>query len=299
MTDDAIALRWDGVSKSYGEAKALDGFSLAVPKGSVFGLLGRNGTGKTTAIRILLGLLRPAAGRSEVLGEDSLSLSRSVRQRLGYLSEEPFPVDDLPMPYLLRYLSAFFDDWDEARVARLGERLRVVQDRPLSKMSLGERRKAELFATLAPDPEVLVLDDPWVGIDAASRREFLWTALDLAREQGKTILFTSHILTDVERVADRVAFLRDGAVHLQGELDEVKARAKRLVVEGVPDAVLDSLAVPGEVSRSRSNGTLVLTTTAFQAAVLDRIRASAPEARVEDLNLEEIFCEVAGREAAP
>ena len=103
----------------------------------------------------------------------------------------------------------------------------------------------------------------------------------------------------MERVADRVAFLRDGAIHMQGELDEVKARAKRVVVEGVADAVLDSLAVPGEVSRTRANGTLVLTTTAFQPAVLDRIRACAPEARVEDLNLEEIFCEVAGRDATP
>lgn len=289
-----IALRWDGVAKSYGGSKALDGFSLEVPEGSVFGLLGRNGAGKTTAIRVLLGLLRPDAGRSEVLGEDSLSLSRGARQRIGYLSEEPFPVDDLPMPYLLRYLSAFFEDWDEARVARLGERLRVVQDRPLSKMSLGERRKAELFAALAPDPGVLVLDDPWVGIDAASRREFLWTALDMAREEGKTILFTSHILTDVERVADRVAILRAGAVTLCGELDEVKARTKRIVIEGVADG---GLAIPGEVRRARESGSLVLVTTAFQPAVLDRIRERAPEARAEDLNLEEIFCETAGGEA--
>lgn len=292
MSDDAIALRWDGVSKSYGEAKALDGFSLAVPKGSVFGLLGRNGTGKTTAIRILVGLLRPDAGRSEVLGEDSLSLPREVRMRIGYLSEAPFPYDDLAMPRLIKFVSAFFPAWDFERSERLADRMKVRRDLPLSKMSLGERRRAELFLVLAQDADILVLDDPWLGLDAAARREFLWTALDVAQEEGKTILFTSHVLTDVERIVDRVAILDAGRLRLADDLDVLKARTKRVVLDLRPGSDARDVVIPGEISRVHREGTLAIVTGGFSEGLLAQLRGRFPEVRVEDLNLEEIFCEL-------
>ncbi|NUN52865.1 MAG: ABC transporter ATP-binding protein [Planctomycetaceae bacterium] len=285
-------LRWEGVSRSFHGTTALDGLTLEVPAGSVFGLLGRNGTGKTTAIRILLGLLRPDAGRSEVLGEDSLTLSRGVRQRIGYLSEESFPYADLEMPSLLRFVSAFFERWDMDRCERLARRMEVRRDVPLKEMSLGERRRAELFLALAQDPEILVLDDPWLGLDAVARRDFLEAALEAAREEGKTLLFTSHVLTDVERIVDRVAILQDGRLRTASALDDLKERTKRVILDLPGGGDGAGIVVPGEVARRREAGSLVIVTEGWSPGLEARLSAGGAEVRVEDLNLEEMFLEL-------
>lgn len=291
-TTDGPAIEARGLRKTVGEVLAVDDLSFSVPRGSVFGLVGRNGAGKTTAIRLLLGLLRPDAGSSSVLGADSLDLPRDVRRRIGYLSEEPFPYDDLAFPRLLRFVSAFFPSWDAARAEALAARFQVPQSRTLREMSLGERRRAEMVLVLAPDPEILVLDDPWLGLDAVARREFLLVALEAARDAGKTILFTSHILTDVERIVDRVAFLRGGSLRAQGELDEVKARTKRLVVGLGPGELASSVVVPGEVRRRTEGRDVVVVTEVFDEPLLAALRARHASVEVVDLNLEEIFCEL-------
>lgn len=283
-----------GLRKQFGAADAVADISFAVPDGSVFGLVGRNGAGKTTTIRLLLGLLRPDAGRSSIFGEDSLALSRPCRRRIGYLSEEPFPYDDLPLPGLLRYVSAFFETWDWDYSESLAARLEVPRDRTLKQMSRGERRRAELLLVLAQRPDLLILDDPWLGLDAAIRREFLVTALELARDEGKTVLFTSHVLSDVERIVDHIALLDKGTVRSGGTLDDVKARTKRLVL-GIDGVAPDRIVVPGEVSRRVEGDELVVVTEAFTPALEEKLGATATRVEVTHLNLEEIFCELVGR----
>jgi ABC-2 type transport system ATP-binding protein len=282
------------LKKRLGTSDAVSDVSLCVPEGSIFGLVGRNGAGKTTTIRLLLGLLRPDAGRSSVFGEDSLALSRDCRRRNGYLSEEPFPYDDLPLPGLLRFVSAFFPNWDWDHAESLAKRLDVPRDRTLKQMSRGERRRAELLLVLAQKPDLLVLDDPWLGIDAAARREFLCTTLELARDEGKTVLFTSHVLSDVERIVDHVVILDKGVVRSGGTLDEIKSRTKRLVlgVDGVDPA---TVVVPGEVSRRVDGGELVVVTEAFSSALEEKLRGRLTHVDVTHLNLEEIFCELVGQ----
>jgi len=294
MTDDGAAIKAEGLTKKLGDTLAVNGLSFDVPRGSVFGLLGRNGAGKTTAIRLLLGLLSPDAGRSSVFGEDSLRLSRGTRQRIGYLSEKKFPYDDLPIRPLLRFVSAFFEAWDWEKTADLLGRFDVPQDRPLSEMSAGERRKAELLVVLAQSPDLLILDDPAVGLDVTVRREFLWAALEVARDEGKTVLFTSHVLTDVERVADTVAILNHGAVRVLAPLDDLKARTKRLVIELPDGARAEGVVVPGEVSREARGRELSVVTGACSAELEARLRAELGSLEVEDLNLEDIFCAVVG-----
>jgi ABC-2 type transport system ATP-binding protein len=293
----AVAAEASGLRKRLATAEAVRDLSFAVPEGSVFGLVGRNGAGKTTTIRLLLGLLRPDAGHSTVLGEDSLALSRATRRRIGYLSEEPFPYDDLPLPGLLRFVSAFFDDWDWPYAESLVARLDVPQDRTLAKMSRGERRRAELLLVLAQRPDILVLDDPWLGLDAAVRRQFLVTALDLARDEGRTVLFTSHVLSDVERIVDRIALIDRGLLRTGGTLDEVKGRTKRLVlsVNGRDPA---TIVVPGEVSRRVGDGEIEVVTEAFTPALEERLRGTMARVDVVHLNLEEIFWELVGRPPA-
>lgn len=297
MTHDVPVLEWRGAVRRFrkasgGETVALAGLDVAVPKGSVFGLLGRNGSGKTTALRVALGLLRPDAGTATVLGEDSRALSAGVRRRLGYLTEEPFEYDDLPIPHLLRFLSAFFPQWDAAYAESLRARMQIPTDATLAEMSLGTRRRAELFLALAPRPELLILDDPWLGVDAVARRDFLAAALDAARDDGVTILFTSHVLTDVERIADRVAIVHEGRALWSGGLDDLKARCKRLAVELPPGVEASKIVVTGELRRTVADGVLVATTGAFDPDALGTLRALGAEVAVEDLNLEAAFVEM-------
>ncbi|MCE9634561.1 MAG: ABC transporter ATP-binding protein [Planctomycetes bacterium] len=285
-------VRADGLRRKYDDHEALRGVTFSVPEGCVYGLVGRNGSGKTTTIRLLLGLLRPDDGASSVFGEDSLALSAATRRRIGYLSEEDFPYDDLPVPELLRWLSAFFPAWNWDRVERWTKRFDVSPTQDLKSMSKGERRRAELLLVLAQDPDLLILDDPALGLDVTVRREFLGAALEISRDEGKTVLFTSHVLTDMERVVETVALLEDGTVRTEARLDDLKASTKRLVF---PDGANASIVVPGEVTRRVERGDLVVVTEAFGDAIERRLREACPALQVEDLNLEEIFVEVLGR----
>lgn len=279
-----------GLGKRFGAVQAVRDLSFAVERGSVFGLLGKNGAGKTTTIQLLLGLLRPDAGSSSILGEDSLALSQAVRRRVGYLSESGFEFDDLPLPYLVRYYAAFFERWDWDYTNELARRLAVPQDRPLNVLSVGERRKCELLLVLAQKPDLLILDDPALGLDTTVRREFLWAALDAAREQGSAVLFTSHVLTDVERVVDTVGLMQDGTMRLVAPLDDLKERTKRLILPADADAG----PIPGECTRSHSGREVAIVTTAFTPELLDRLRQRAGFVGVEDMNLEDIFCDLVG-----
>src|SRR5262245_22155396 len=160
MGTNGNVIEVEGLCRSFGHLEAVRDLTFAVEPGTVFGLLGLNGSGKTSTIRMLLGLLRPDRGTARVLGEDSQSLSPDCRQRIGYLSEEAFPYQDLPLPSLLRFVSAFFPRWDWAYTNDLIERFSPPLDRPLTVMSLGERRKCELLLVLAQKPDLLILDDP-------------------------------------------------------------------------------------------------------------------------------------------
>ena len=271
--------------KQRGDRVVLDGVSFAIERGHVFGLIGPNGAGKTTTIKILLGLLRPDAGTVEVFGKAPMSLPAADRQRIGFLSESSLrELPDLPVTELLEYQSHFFPAWDWSYGEQLVERLAVPRGQRLYAMSEGERRKTELLIALAHRPELLILDDPALGLDAVARREILWATLAAARDDGTTILFTSHILQDVERVVDDVLVLDRGRVRVQGPLEQVLARTKRLVYVDAGDVP----PVPGEVSRTRHGRDLVVVTSEFSSELPHR--ATGPAPAVEHLNLEEIFC---------
>jgi ABC-2 type transport system ATP-binding protein len=289
MSDQAFVIEAHDLTRSFGTVEAVQGLSFKVAPGSVFGLLGKNGSGKTTTIKMLVGLLWPDRGESWVLGEPSRRLSPPCRQRIGYLSEEPFPYADLPVPALLRFVSAFFPRWDWDYSNHLVERFAVPTDRPLQVMSAGERRKCELLLVLAQKPDLLILDDPALGLDVTVRREFLWAALEVARSEGKAVLFTSHVLTDVERVVDTVGVLDGGRLLLQAPLEELKERTKRLVFSLPGEAVPGPAAVPGELSRERRGKDELVVTAAYTPELEAGLRDSTYLTGVEDLNLDDIF----------
>jgi len=274
------------LSKDFYGDRVVDGLELSIPTGSIYGLVGRNGAGKTTTLRMLLGLLTPTSGTASLLGESSMELSKGTRQRIGFLSEDEFPYDDIAFTDVLRFVSGFFEQWDWSWCEHLIARLGIDASKRLDRMSKGQRRVAELCIAVAHKPDLLVLDDPAVGLDASVRRELLWTLLETVQEQGSTVLFTSHVLQDVERVVDHVGILCRGRLLMAGPIDDLKARVRRLVLpqEEAPDTL------EGEIHREQHGRDVVIVTERYSPEIESRFAGSESS----PMNLEDIFLAVAG-----
>jgi ABC-2 type transport system ATP-binding protein len=223
-------VRVEDVTRRYGANRALDNLSLTVPRGAVFGLVGANGAGKTTLIRHLLGLLRAESGTIRVFGRDPVSDPVGVLSRIGYLSEE----NDLPLwmriRELLRYVRAFYPDWDDAFAEQLRSSFGLNPGARVRELSRGQKARAGLLVALAYRPELLILDEPSTGLDPLARRDILAAVLRTVAQEGRTVLFSSHLLDEVERVSDHVALIDCGRVVVQGPLDEVRASHRLLTL---------------------------------------------------------------------
>ena len=236
--DDAltIAERWEqvvelrGVTRRFGAKMALDGIDFVVPRGMVLGLVGENGAGKTTLIRHVLGLLKAQAGRVRVFGLDPVGEPQRVLSRVGYLSEEA----DLPVwmrvHELMRYVAAFYPTWDDGYAEELRKEFGLDLKAKLKNLSKGQRARAGLMGALAYRPELLVLDEPSSGLDPIVRRDILGAIIQTIAEEGRTVLFSSHLLSEVERVSDEVAMIKAGRILFCDTLDRIKERHRRITV---------------------------------------------------------------------
>jgi ABC-2 type transport system ATP-binding protein len=215
------------VHRRFGDRSVLRGFDLQVRPGQIHALLGRNGSGKTTALRMLMGFLAPHAGSCTVLGVDSQRLRPEDRARIGYVSEDHRLYPTMRVGDVLAFEAATRTgfDLDLARAAAsrcgLGDRLWVVR------LSRGQRAQLALIVAVAGRPGVMVLDDPALGLDVVMRRELLDVMIDLLGDRGIAVLFSSHILTDVERMADRITILHDGRRIVDARLDDLKQRVQK------------------------------------------------------------------------
>ncbi len=290
------AVHMEGVRKSFAATRALDGIELDVPEGKVVALLGPNGAGKTTCMKILIGLLRPDAGTARVLGKDPWTARPEHRRRIGYLSEEGFAWPQLTFERAAAFASRFFPSWDAEFVARLAALLAISEDRRIGDMSRGQARKASLALVLGPKPEVLLLDDPASGLDPAARRDMIAAAADLLLETGATILFSSHILSDVERLADEVCVIAGGKVVLHRSLEELKAGARRVVLRAPSASMGDLRRLPGVVRARREEEAAVLTVLDFGGAWIEQARAAlgTPVDGIRDaaLGLEDLYLDI-------
>jgi ABC-2 type transport system ATP-binding protein len=218
------------LSRRFGTKTVLDNISLYVPRGSVFGLVGENGAGKTTLIKHILGLLRAETGTVRVFGMDPVADPVPVLGRLGYLSEQP----DLPgwmrVSEFMRYMKAFYPKWDSTYAENLREQFGLDPDARLRTLSKGQRAKAGLLAAQAHRPELLLLDEPSSGLDPVVRRDILEAVIRTVADEGRTVLFSSHLLEEIERVSDYVAMLHHGQLVLYGPLNEIKERHRRVTV---------------------------------------------------------------------
>jgi ABC-2 type transport system ATP-binding protein len=223
-------IRVDSLARHFGAKAALDGVNLTVPRGSVFGLVGENGAGKTTLIKHVLGLLRAEAGSVYVFGLDPVRDCVGVLSKIGYLSEE----NDLPgwmrVSEFLSYMRAFYANWDDGYAAELQKAFDLDPRGRLRSLSKGQRARVSLVAALAHRPDLLVLDEPSSGLDPIVRRDILGAIIRTIADQGRTVLFSSHLLDEMERVADHVAMLHRGHVVFCAGLDDIKETHHRLTL---------------------------------------------------------------------
>jgi len=281
-----------GIDKRYDGQTVLAGASLQLEPGAVLGLIGRNGAGKSTLIRVLLGLVEPDAGEARIWGRPALALDDGAKARLGYVPQQPEALPWLKVGDMLDFVGRFYPSWDAGFVAATLARWNLPSNKVLAKLSPGERQRVAIIRALAPRPELLVLDEPAAALDPVARRELLREIAQRAGESGTSVLFSTHIVSDLERAASHVAFMHEGRVVLQTELDTLKERHRRL---RVPASAASQLVgrVPGEVARrTLPDGALSLVVVRDEDAAWPAL-VTAPGVHADVLSLEDLFVEVA------
>ena len=285
------AVKIENLVKYYDGRCILDGINLEVPQGCIYGLLGRNGVGKTTLIRILLGLESPTRGRTWLLDCESLELSAEVHGRIGYVAEGHNLIQNYRVDRLINLCKSLSAKWNQDFLNHLLGTFRLPMDRKIKQLSSGMRAQLNLSLAMAIDPELLILDDPTLGLDTVARRQFLELAIDLLQRDGRTILFSSHILSDVERIADRIGILVAGKLAVDCPLDDLKKRVKklRLIFPEQPPANLHLTEIVNQQSQGRE---LVITVANLNEQKQTIIETFKPSSCTEiPMSLEDIFIE--------
>ncbi len=287
-------IKIENLVKYYDGRCILDGIDLSIPKGCIYGLLGRNGVGKTTLIRILLGLESPTRGQTYLLGTESGELSAKTRGRTGYVAEGHNLIQNYKVDRLISLCKSLSVKWNQDFLNHLLQMFRLPRDRRIKQLSSGMRAQLNLSLAMAMDPELLILDDPTLGLDTVARRQFLELAIELLGQDGRTILFSSHILSDVERIADRIGILLAGKLVVDCPLEQLKERVTklRLIFPEKPPA---DLYLTDIINQQRQGRELVITVANLNKQKQAIIETFKPSSCTEiPMSLEDIFIECTG-----
>ncbi|HEY3939919.1 MAG TPA: ABC transporter ATP-binding protein [Bryobacteraceae bacterium] len=294
-------LRTVDLSKRFRKTAVLDHMNLAVPEGSIYGLVGPNGAGKSTTIKILMNIYRASAGRAEVFGKDSRRISAGAFQQIGYVSENQELPEWMTVGYLMAYLKPFYPTWDDARAEELLRQFELPRDRKLRHLSHGMRVKAALASSLAYRPRLIVLDEPFTGLDPLVRDEFIEGLLESA--DGATIFISSHDLAEIESFASHVGYLDRGRLQFSEEMASLAARFREIEV------TLEQPVAPGRwpetwLSAEQSAALVRFVDTQFEEdrtlAEVHRLFGETRQVAVHAMPLRQIFVTLAkaGRKAA-
>jgi ABC-2 type transport system ATP-binding protein len=290
---DEIVLETQGLTKYYGSVLAVDHINLRIPRGCICGFVGRNGSGKTTAIKLMLGLLRPTTGSSKLLGCDSQELTADIRQRIGYVTEGHRLFGWMSIAELERFQRVFFPgQWDGELFAEMIEYFGLSRKQKVKHLSIGQRAQVSLALALAPNPELLIMDDPTLGLDAAIRRQFLSGMIEIIMREGRTILFSSHILGDVERVADRIVVIDKGVIRANCSLEQFRKTVKKVILEFEDSAPLQ-VDIDGLLHCRRSEKELALILVGVdEGKIAESAKTIGAERyHIVNMNLEDQFIE--------
>jgi ABC-2 type transport system ATP-binding protein len=302
------------VTRSFGSGRdltlAVDHLTLSVPRGSVYGLLGANGAGKTTSLRMMVSHLQPDSGEVRVLGEKPQDYSTDTRRKIAYISENMQIPRWMSMEDAVAFCKPLYPNWNEPLYQELLKTFDLKPSRRYEESSKGQRRAMCIIIALCQEPEILIMDEPASGLDTLARRHFLKELLKVTCDENKTVLFSSHILGDIERTVDRVAILMKGRLVLEGELDLLKERVRRITfhLAGTPRDLateyrLNDLATEYRLNDSGlfhtlrnvwEGNSLHWVVTDFEEEKMSRLRETLPETvavEIEGFNLEELFME--------
>ena len=298
MPEPSHAIETRELTKKYRKRLAVDHLSLTVPTGSVFAFLGRNGAGKTTAIRMLLNLLDRTSGEARVLGLDPRRDDFAIKRRVGYVAEGQRMYDWMTVRRIAWFCQGFYPSWDPKLAEDLMRQMELPADEKLGNLSRGAQAKVALLLAMAFRPELLILDEPTAGLDVVVRREFLEGVIDLIQQEGRTVFFSSHLVHEVERVADWVGIIEGGKLIACGPIEELKRSVKRLVMTFEEDAPagMDLAGALAVESVGRQSSAVV---RGYSDDVLAQARRYRPRTLdVEDLSLEDVFVALVGGRSA-
>ena len=279
-----------GVRKRYRQATVLDDVTLTIPRGTTLGLIGPNGAGKSTTIRILMGLLAPTAGTVRVLGIDVASHPARMRRLVGYVPERHDIYPWMTVGDVIDFTRPFYPSWDGDFCCEMIDLFKLERRKKVKQLSKGMLVKLALLLAVAHRPELLVLDEPTTGLDPIVHEDFLDGVLRSLRQGRSTVLYSSHNLADVRRLADSVCILREGKIVVRRSLEELLASSKR-VRAVLSDGHLPRWVPDGTVWQQVRRREWLLTIDGFDAALAQRLKSENPVERLEvfDLSLGELF----------
>ena len=291
-----LAIWTEELVKTYPEVRAVDGLSMNVPRGVAYGFLGRNGAGKTSTIRILLGLTRPTAGRGAVLGFLVGRDQVAILERTAFVSESKTLYGNLTPRELVRFTRGFYPKWSDQAVTKYSRLFEIPMDRPFSKLSQGNRTKVYLMLALSQGADLLVLDEPTMGLDPLVVDEFLRVLVEDVVGEGHTVFVSSHHLSDVEQIADWVGLIDHGRLLLEARLDDIKSQFRLITVAG--NALPQTLSPEILLVASEGSFCKYLVKKNADAFAAELSRQGATVAEVSPLGLREIFLELVRKEEA-
>jgi ABC-2 type transport system ATP-binding protein len=294
------AIKTQGLTKIFNKKLiAVNDLTLEIPPGVVYGLIGRNGAGKTTALRLMMGLLKGQSGTAHVLGHDLWFAPADVKERVTYVGQEPQLHPTMSVENFCGYLSQLYTRWDQTFAQQLTDRFELSPQQPIYAMSVGQRRKVAVLLALAARPDVVILDEPAAGLDPIARRQLIDEIINCIFDRPETtVLLSTHIISDLERLAEYVGIMDKGRLISSGRLDELQSSTRRVQIIFDGHAPPDGFKIPGAI-RSRTEGPVVTAVARIkQESELDELRKqSGVRVQTFPLNLEELFIEMLGPEA--
>jgi len=283
-----VDIQITALAKGFGSHQVLRDVNLTVPRGQTFAFLGRNAEGKTTTIRMMLGLLKPTGGSIRVLGLDPTKDAMEIRRRVGYLAEDQQMWGWMTVAQIIRFMAPFYPNWDAAYAEQLLDDFALPAGQKIRRLSKGQNIRLGLLLALAHRPRLVILDDPTLGLDPIMRKQLLRDIVDHLQTTGVTVFFSSHLLYEVEPVADQVAILHEGRIIKQAQTEALRAQVKRLIFPADADVSLPDVGILDVQQSGRRKAVIV--------EDADAALTMCSPTEVIDLNLDEIFeAYVAGR----
>ena len=290
MNNNVIEIK--SLIKNFKGKKVLNNLSLSVPRGAVFGLIGKNGAGKTTLIKTVLGLFMSSSGTVHTLSDNPWKFCDDTKAKLGYVPQSDRVYPWLTVRQLIDYTASFYNHWNNQLIGKLLQEWEIDENEKIGLLSEGQAQKVSIIVSLGHEPELLIFDEPVASLDPSARRQFIKTILDIVSDRECTIFFSTHITSDLERVAGHVAILKDGVIDFCGELDTLKDEVKRLRIH-TRQSLPEKMKLEGFIHCESSINEAIVSVRGYKPSMKEYIENTyKAQVEIEDLNLEEIFLEL-------